>query len=177
MSVARFEYRRGVDKIHRATLADAPAIADICNWYIENTVITFEVDPVSDAEMAQRIESALAKDEWLVHARGGEILGDAYASRFRERAAYRFPTEWTIYLRDSLQGQGLGKPLYRASIERTFALGYTTLIGAIALPNEASVHLHESLGFEKVGHLRRVGWKHERWIDVGSWQIEKPPTP
>ena len=118
-----------MDKIHRATLADAPAIADICNWYIENTVITFEVDPVSDAEMALRIESALAKDEWLVHARGDEILD------------------------------------------------YTTLIGEIALPNEASVHLHESLGFEKVGHLRRVGWKHERWIDVGSWQIEKPPTP
>lgn len=166
-----------MDEIRRAALADAPAIARIYNWYVENTVITFEVDPVSDAEMAQRIASALSKHEWLVHARGGEILGYAYAARFRERAAYRFATESTIYLRNDLQGQGLGKPLYRAVISRTFELGYTCVIGVIALPNDASVRLHESLGFEKVGHLRRVGWKDERWIDVGSWQLEKPPVP
>ena len=166
-----------MDGIRRATPEDAPAIARIYNWYVENTVITFEVDPVSDSEMAQRIESTLSKHEWLVHARGGEILGYAYAGRFRERAAYRFATESTIYLRNGLQGRGLGKPLYRETISRTFALGYTSLIGAIALPNDASVRLHESLGFEKVGHLRRVGWKHEQWIDVGSWQLEKPPVP
>jgi phosphinothricin acetyltransferase len=165
-----------VTEIRRATPADAPAIARIYNWYVENTVITFEVDPVSDAEMAQRIESTLAKHVWLVSARGGEILGYAYAGRFRERAAYRFATESTIYLRNGLQGQGLGRPLYGAVIERTLALGYRTLIGAIALPNDASVRLHESLGFAKAGHLRGVGWKHERWIDVGSWQLEKSPT-
>lgn len=165
-----------MNEIRRAVLADAPEIARIYNWYVENTVVTFEVDPVSDAEMAQRVESTLAKYEWLVHARGGEILGYAYAGRFRERAAYRFITESTIYLRNGLQGQGLGKPLYRETIERTFARRYTSLVGAIALPNEASVRLHESLGFEKVGHLRRVGWKHELWIDVGSWQLSKPPT-
>ena len=164
-------------EIRRATPADAPAIARIYNWYVENTVVTFEVDPVSDDEMARRIASTLEKYEWLVSERGGELLGYAYAGRFRERAAYRFITESTIYLRNGLQGQGLGKPLYRATIERTFALGYTSLIGAIALPNVASVRLHESLGFEKVGQLRRVGWKHERWIDVGSWQLEKSPTP
>jgi L-amino acid N-acyltransferase YncA len=169
-------YHRDVDGIRRATPADAPAIAAIYNWYVENTVITFEVDPVSDAEMAQRIASTLVKYEWLVHARGSEILGYAYAARFRERAAYRFITESTIYLRNGLQGQGLGKPLYRETIARTFALGYTSLVGGIALPNEASVRLHESLGFEKVGHLHRVGWKHERWIDVGSWQLSKPPS-
>ncbi len=164
-----------MSEIRRATPADASAIARIYNWYVENTVVTFEVDPVSDAEMARRIESTLEKYEWLVSARGAEVLGYAYAGRFRERAAYRFITESTIYLRNGLRGQGLGKPLYRATIERTFTLGYTSLIGAIALPNEASVALHEALGFEKVGHLRRVGWKHERWIDVGSWQLEKSP--
>lgn len=166
-----------MDGIRRATREDAAAIARIYNWYVENTVITFEVDPVSDSEMAQRIASTLAQHEWLVHARDGEILGYAYAGRFRERAAYRFATESTIYLRNGLQGQGLGRPLYRETISRIFALGYTSLIGAIALPNDASVRLHESLGFEKVGHLRRVGWKHERWIDVGSWQLERPPAP
>ena len=130
-----------MSEIRRATPADAPAIARIYNWYVENTVVTFEVDPVSDAEMARRIESTLEKYEWLVTARAGEVLGYAYAGRFRERAAYRFITESTIYLRNGLQGQGLGKPLYRATIERTFALGYTSLVGAIALPNDASVRL------------------------------------
>ena len=166
-----------MDGIRRAAPDDASAIADIYNWYVENTVITFEVDPVSTAEMAQRIENTLAKYEWLVHSRGGEVLGYAYAGRFREREAYRFITESTIYLRNGLQGRGLGTQLYSAMIERTFALGYTSLIGAIALPNDASVRLHESLGFEKVGHLRRVGWKLDRWIDVGSWQLEKSRAP
>ena len=165
----------GVSTVRPAVPSDARAIAEIYNWYVENTVITFEVEPVSEAEMSRRIESTLAKYEWLVSERAGEILGYAYAGRFRERAAYRFISESTIYLRNGLQGQGLGKPLYREVIARTFALGYTSLVGAIALPNAASVRLHESLGFEKVAHLRRVGWKHERWIDVGSWQLEKKP--
>jgi phosphinothricin acetyltransferase len=158
--------------IRRATPADAAAIADIYNWYVANTVITFELDPVSPAEMAKRIEGVLEKHDWLVHERDGDVLGYAYAGRFRERAAYRFITESTIYLKNGLQGQGLGKPLYRALIERILALGYTSLIGGIALPNDASVRLHESLGFDKVAHYRRVGFKFERWIDVGSWQLE-----
>jgi phosphinothricin acetyltransferase len=158
--------------IRRATPADAAAIADIYNWYVANTVITFELDPVSPAEMAKRIEGVLEKHDWLVHERDGDVLGYAYAGRFRERAAYRFITESTIYLRNGLQGQGLGAPLYRALIERILALGYTSLIGGIALPNDASVRLHESLGFDKVAHYRRVGFKFERWIDVGSWQLE-----
>jgi len=162
-------------EIRRAKKSDATAIADIYNWYVENTTITFEVDPVSEIEMAERIEKMLTSWEWLVSARGSEILGYAYAGRFRERAAYRFATESTIYLRNGLQGQGLAKPLYRAVIERTFELGYTTIIGVIALPNAPSVGLHESLGFDKVGHLRKVGWKHDGWIDVGSWQLEKAP--
>jgi L-amino acid N-acyltransferase YncA len=168
-------YDLAMSEIRRATPADAAAIADIYNAYVENTVITFEVEPVSRAEMARRIESALAKHDWLVSERAGEIAGYAYANRFRERAAYRFVAESTIYLRDGLQGQGLGSPLYRMLIERIFALGYTSLVGVIALPNAASVRLHESLGFERTEHLRRVGWKHGRWIDVGSWQLESKP--
>jgi RimJ/RimL family protein N-acetyltransferase len=128
----------------------------------------------SDAETA-RASSALEKYDGCLAGRRDSRL--RLRGPLPRRAAYRFITESTIYLRNGLQGQGLGKPLYRATIERIFALGYTSLIGAIALPNDASVALHESLGFEKVGHLRRVGWKHERWIDVGSWQLEKPPGP
>jgi phosphinothricin acetyltransferase len=158
--------------IRTASPSDAEAVAAIYNWYVAHTTITFEVDPVPPAEMARRIEGVLAAHEWLALERGSELLGYAYASRFRERAAYAFATESTIYLRHGLEGQGLGTQLYAEVVRRTFARGYRHLVGAIALPNEPSVRLHEKLGFAKVGHLTRIGRKFERWIDVGHWQLE-----
>jgi phosphinothricin acetyltransferase len=137
-------------------------------------VITFEVDPVSVGEMAQRIATVLAAHEWLVLDRSGELLGYAYAGRFRERAAYSLATESTIYLRHGLERKGLGAPLYAELVRRTFARGYRHLVGAIALPNEPSVRLHERLGFVKAGHLVRIGRKFDRSIDVGNWQLECP---
>jgi L-amino acid N-acyltransferase YncA len=160
--------------IRAATTADAAAVAEIYNWYVANTVITFEVDPVSADEMAQRIAGVLAAHEWLVLESEGELLGYAYAGRFRERAAYLLATESTIYLRHGLEGKGLGGPLYAELVRRTFARGYRHLVGAIALPNEPSVRLHERLGFVKAGHLFRIGRKFDRWVDVGNWQLENP---
>ena len=159
-------------EIRSATPADAAAIAALYNWYIANTVITFEVDPVPAAEMARRIESVLEAHDWLVLERGGELLGYAYTGRYHARAAYRFAGESTIYLRHGVGGQGLGTTLYGELLRRTFARGLRTVIGGIALPNEASVRLHEKLGFVKVSHLARIGYKFERWIDVGHWQLE-----
>jgi len=159
-------------EIRRASPADAAAIAAIYNWYVENTIVTFELEPVPAPEMAHRIETVLAAHEWLVLMHGGELLGYAYADRFRERAAYAHATESTIYLRHGLEGQGLGSRLYPELVRRTFARGYRHLIGAIALPNDASVRLHEKLGFVKAGQLLRVGRKLGRWIDVGHWQLE-----
>ena len=160
--------------LRTASSADAAAVAAIYNWYVEHTVVTFEVDPVPAAAMARRIETVLAAHEWLVLERQGELLGFAYASRFRERAAYAHATESTIYLRHGLEGRGLGRPLYAELVRRTLARGYRHLVGAIALPNEASVRLHERLGFRKVGHLVRIGYKLGRWVDVGTWQLEHP---
>ena len=140
-------------------------------------MVTFEVDPVPVAEMARRVESVLAAHEWLVLERAGELLGFAYASRFRERAAYAQATESTIYLRHGLEGQGLGPPLYTELVRRVFARGYRHLVGAIALPNERSVRLHERLGFVKAGHLLRIGHKLGRSVDVGNWQLEAPQAP
>jgi len=157
-----------------ATPADAAAIAAIYNWYIEHTVITFEVDPVAAAEMARRIEAVLAAHEWLVLEQGGELLGYAYAGSFHARAGYRYTAESTIYLRHGLEGQGFGTSLYSELLRRIFARGCRQLIAGIALPNEPSVRLHEKLGFVKVGHLTRVGRKFERWIDIGYWQLEGP---
>jgi len=161
-------------RIRSATTSDAAAIAAIYNWYIANTVITFEIDPVSEDEMARRIASVLANHEWLVLEDAGGLLGYAYAGRFRERAAYGQATESTIYLRHGLEGKGFGGPLYAELIRRTFARGYRHLIGAIALPNEPSVRLHERLGFAPAGRLVRIGYKFDRWIDVGNWQLERP---
>ena len=160
--------------IRSATPADAAAIAAIYNWYVAHTVVTFEVDPVSADEMARRVESVLAAHDWLVLENGGDLLGYAYAGRFRERAAYSLATESTIYLRHGLEGNGLGRPLYAELVRRTFARGYRHLVGAIALPNEPSVRLHERLGFAKAGHLFRIGRKFDRWVDVGNWQLERP---
>jgi phosphinothricin acetyltransferase len=160
--------------IRTATPADAESVAAIYDWYVENTVVTFEVDPVPVAEMARRIEAVLAAHEWLVLERGSELLGFAYASRFRERAAYSHATESTIYLRHGLEGQRLGGPLYAELVRRTFARGYRHVVGAIALPNEPSVRLHERLGFRKAGLLVRIGYKLGRWVDVGNWQLEHP---
>ena len=164
----------GSPEIRSATAGDAAAIAGIYNWYVAETVITFEVDPVPVAEMAARIASVLAAHEWLVLERAGELLGYAYACRFRERAAYAHATESTIYLRHGLEGHGLGTRLYSELVRCSFARGYRQLIGGIALPNEPSVRLHEKLGFVKASHLARVGFKFERWIDVGHWQLESP---
>jgi phosphinothricin acetyltransferase len=161
-------------EIRTAAPGDAGAVAAIYNWYVANTVITFEVDPVPAEEMARRIEAVLAAHEWLVLENGGELLGYAYAGRYHARAAYGYTAESTIYLRHGLEGQGLGTRLYAELLRRIFARGYRSLIGGIALPNEPSVRLHERLGFEKVSHLRRIGFKLERWIDVGHWQLENP---
>ena len=161
-------------EIRPATAADAAAVADIYNWYVANTVITFEVDPVSADEMARRIAGVLAAHEWLVLVGADGLLGYAYAGRFRERAAYGKATESTIYLRHGLLGKGLGGPLYAELIRRTFARGYRHMVGAIALPNEPSVRLHERLGFVPAGRLMRIGYKFDRWIDVGNWQLENP---
>jgi phosphinothricin acetyltransferase len=163
--------------IRDATSADAAAIASIYNWYVAHTTVTFEEEPVPAEEMARRIEALRGAHDWLVLEGSGGVLGYAYAARYHARAAYRHATESTIYLRHGLEGQGLGTRLYGALVERTLARGYRHLIGAIALPNEPSVRLHEKLGFVKVGHFVRIGCKFGRWIDVGHWQLESYPRP
>src|SRR5262245_31752719 len=130
-------------ELRRATPADAAAIAELYNWYVEHTVVTFETELVKAEEMARRIESSLVAHDWLLLEDGSRVLGYAYANRFHARAAYGKTTESTIYLREGLGGRGLGSRLYGELVRRTFARGYRSLIGAIALPNDASVRLHE----------------------------------
>jgi phosphinothricin acetyltransferase len=156
--------------ILRATLHDAQQIAGIYNYYIDNSVITFETEPVSAAEMEKRIQSKLERFEWLVLKDNEEITGYAYYGTFRDRAAYDATVESTIYLHPQHMGKGYGKLLYGELVQSAKNKGFKEIIGGIALPNDGSIKLHESLGFEKAGHFKNVGLKFDKWIDVAFWQ-------
>lgn len=157
--------------IRAATAADAAAICEIYNGYVRDTVITFEEAPVAVAEMARRIEDFTARFPWFVAVEQGALVGYAYASPFRPRAAYRFSVETTVYLAPGQHGRGLGSALYRELLAALRQLEVHCAVGSIALPNDASVALHEKLGFKKIGQLAEIGYKLGRWVDVGYWQI------
>lgn len=158
--------------IRPATTADAAAIAAIYNHYVANTIITFEEEPVSAADMAGRItEVAAASLPWFVWEENGRILGYAYASKWKSRCAYRHSVEASLYLEKSATGRGLGTKLYAALIADVKQRGMHAVIGGAALPNPASVALHEKLGFVKVAYFKQTGWKFKQWIDVGYWEL------
>jgi L-amino acid N-acyltransferase YncA len=158
--------------IRPATAADAEAIARIYNHYIAHTIVTFEEEAVDAAEMARRIADVQAASlPWLVVEDEGGIQGYAYATKWRPRRAYRFSAEVTVYLAPDESGRGLGTLLYTHLIAALRARDFHALIGGIALPNDASVALHEKLGFRKVAHFEQTGFKFDRWIDVGYWEL------
>jgi phosphinothricin acetyltransferase len=156
--------------IRVCTAADAASIAEIYNHYVRETVVTFEETPVGADEMARRIADVGARFPWLVWDDGG-VVGYAYASAWKTRSAYRFAVETTIYLATGHEGRGIGSKLYRALLAELKPRGFHTVIGGIALPNPASVALHEKLGFKKIAHFAEVGWKQGRWVDVAYWQL------
>lgn len=157
--------------IRPATLVDAPAITEIYNWYISNTIISFELTPVSVDEMKTRIQDKLEHYDWLVGEIDDEIIGYAYYGAFRPREAYQHSVESTIYIAHKCTGRGYGKLLFKSLIESAKTHGFREMIGIIALPNPASVALHEALGFNAVGVNKGIGFKFERYIDVGMWQL------
>lgn len=157
--------------IRAATLADAEAVAAIYNHYITRTVVTFEEEAVLPAEIAQRMNTIWSASlPWLVAEVGGEVSGYAYASKWNGRCAYKFSAEITVYLAPAQTGRGLGSRLYGQLFPLLRERGMHAVIGGIALPNDASVALHEKFGLEKAGHFKEVGFKFDRWIDVGYWQ-------
>ena len=157
--------------IRSATLDDAARIAEIYNHYLLHSTITFEEQVVPVDEMRQRIAEVLEGLPWLVWVENGAIQGFAFGSKWKVRSAYRHSVESTIYLAEGATGKGMGSALYKALVSELRQRRLHTVIGGVALPNDASIALHEKLGFKKVAHFREVGWKFDKWIDVGYWQL------
>jgi L-amino acid N-acyltransferase YncA len=161
----------GDAKIRAAAAEDGVALAGIYNYYIENTVVTFEETPVSAADMTARVEEVTAAGHpWLIAQSSAGICGFAYAGRWKGRCAYRHSVETTVYLEPSAVGRGIGTALYAALIAQLTDIRCHAMIGGIALPNVASVALHEKFGMRQVAHFPEVGFKFGRWVDVGYWQ-------
>jgi phosphinothricin acetyltransferase len=150
---------------------DAEVIGRIYNHYITQTFITFEEEEVSTAEINRRIQDVqLSSLPWLVTESDGTVVGYAYADKWKGRYAYRFSAEVTVYIDPDYVGHGIGSKLYSRLLPTLVDSGIHVAIGGIALPNQASVGLHEKFGFIKTAHFKEVGYKFNRWIDVGYWQ-------
>lgn len=158
--------------IRDATAADAAAVAGVYNHYVLHTVVTFEEEPVSEGEMRARIGGVQSAGyPWLVAEEDGVVFGYAYGGPWKARSAYRFAAEVTVYLAPGRGGKGVGGRLYERLFGRLREKGLHALMGGIALPNEGSVALHEKMGMKKVAHFEQTGFKQDRWIDVGYWQL------
>ena len=163
--------------IRPVTLKDAPQICQIYNYYIKETIITFEEDPIDSVEMKKRIKEVSAVHPWIVYEEDDVVIGYAYAHTWRSRSAFRYSLESTVYLDREAKGKGIGSLLYARLLEILREQGIHMVIGVISLPNEGSVKLHEKLGFKKVAHYREVGLKFGKWIDIGSWQLRLSSAP
>lgn len=153
-----------------ATALDAAACAAIYAHYVEHSTATFEEVAPSPDEMARRIAKAHERHTWLVVVREGAVIGYAYGGPFKERAAYRYSCEVSVYLDVTARGGGLGRIAYAALLARLESLGMRMACGGVTLPNDASVALHRAMGFEEIGTYRRIGWKHGDWRDVTWFQ-------
>jgi len=157
--------------IRLATAHDAKAMAQIYAPIVARTAISFELVPPTEAEMAARVSSTLVYAPWLVCVRGGEVVGYAYASKHRERAAYQWCLDVSAYIHERCRRQGVGRALYTSLFALARLQGYYAVHAGITLPNPGSVGLHEALGFRPVGVYRSVGYKLGAWHDVGWWQL------
>jgi L-amino acid N-acyltransferase YncA len=157
--------------IRACVAGDAAALCAIYNHYVSDTVVTFEETPVAAAEMAQRIVGVATRFPWLVAEEANEVVGYAYATPWKARSAYRLSVESTVYVAPGQARRGIGTALYRELIDALRQLGVHAVVGGIALPNAASIALHERLGFKKIGQFIEIGRKFDRWVDVGYWEL------
>jgi phosphinothricin acetyltransferase len=159
-------------RIRLAHDGDAAAIAAIYRPVVENTTISFETIPPDRDEMSRRLSETMIEYPWLVCERDGLVAGYAYATRHRVRAAYQWSVDTSVYIDDRHKRSGVGRGLYQSLFAILAAQGFCNAFAGIALPNPASIALHEAMGFEKLGVYRDVGFKLGEWRDVGWWQLQ-----
>jgi L-amino acid N-acyltransferase YncA len=173
----------GNPNVRDASERDAAACAAIYAPYVTDTAISFETDPPSPGEMAERIAAAARRHAWLVLEDQGRVVGYAYGAPFHPRAAYRWACEVSVYLELGRRRTGAGRTLYDALLPRLVDRGFRMAVAGMTLPNDASVGLHRAMGFEHVGTYRRIGFKHGTWHDVAWTQLtlasdnHPPPEP
>jgi len=168
--------------VRLATPSDLPAILAISNQAVLNTAANFAIEPETPDTWRADYDETHEMFPWLVADDAGQVVGFAKAGPWKGRCAYEWTAETTVYVMADQQGKRIGTALYARLVETLRAQGYRTLLGGITQPNAASVRLHEALGYRKVAMLEGVGWKFERWHDVGYWQLNltdgrnAPPT-
>lgn len=157
--------------IRLANAGDAAQVAAIYAPAVVDSIISFETEAPDAAEMARRIEYTLATFPWLVTEREGRVAGYAYASRHRERRAYQWSVDVSCYVHRDFRRHGIGRALYARLLQILRRQGFFNAYAGIALPNEASVRLHERMGFRPIGVYANVGYKQGGWRDVGWWGL------
>lgn len=166
--------------IRLAQKSDLPAILDISNWAAINTPANFAIEPETLEHWAKSFDDTQRMYPWLVAEQDGAVIGFAKASPHKGRCAYAWTAEVSVYVRHDHHGRGVGTALYGQLISVLKRQGYITLIAGITMPNPASENLHAAFGFKRAGMFHRVGWKFDRWHDVGYWELlvidsENPP--
>jgi phosphinothricin acetyltransferase len=160
-----------MNPVRVATAEDAEAVAAIYGHYVTHTAISFEEEPPSPAEMSRRIAYTLETHPFLVYDAGQGVIGYAYGSVHVPRAAYRWSCNVSVYVESGHARRGIGRTLYAELLDILERQGFHSAFGGVALPNDASVGLHEAMGFRHLGTYREVGFKHGRWHDVGWWRL------
>lgn len=157
--------------IRLATILDARQILDIYNYYVLNTTVTFDIDPLPLDVFEEKMMGIQRAYPFLVFEDDKEILGYAYGSRFRPKPAYDFVVESTVYVKQGHHGKKIGTQLYKELLHLLKESKLHTVLGVLTVPNDGSIKLHEQFGFKKMGELREVGFKFGQWQNVGIWQL------
>ena len=158
--------------IREVTLLDANTVCEIYNEYLAKTIITFEEIPVTVEEMMTRIVTITKNYPWLVYEEEGKVVGYIYAGKWKERSAYRYSVELGIYINSKYVGKGIGSKLMKEILNLLRAKSIHSVIYGVSLPNDASIALCDKFGFEKIGEFKEVGFKFDKWIDVGYWELK-----
>lgn len=157
--------------IRSVKIEDAKFLTAIYNHYIVNTCTTFEETALLEEDFKKRIQKHNPKLPWLVFETNDRVIGYAYATDWKLRSAYKFTVESSIYLDVNSLQKGIGTQLYQSLIDQLITLKMHAVIGGIALPNPNSIKFHEKMGFKQIAHFKEVGFKFNRWVDVGYWEL------